>query len=132
MNFDCASYRNNQSGFTFAEVLAAMLFLAILIPAVVEGISLANRAAVTAERQATALQLGEHKLNQLLLDDSALSSGSQGNFGTAYPLYSWKLDRSTWREDSMTQLTLRVAFTVQGRQREVSLTTLIDETATEE
>ncbi|MGA1235923.1 MAG: type IV pilus modification PilV family protein [Limisphaerales bacterium] len=132
MNFDCASSRNNQSGFTFAEVLAAMLFLAILIPAVVEGISLANRAAVTAERQSVALQLGEHKLNQLLLDENPLSSGSQGDFGNAYPLYSWKLDRSTWREDSMTQLTLRVAFTVQGRQREVSLTTLIDETATEE
>ena len=103
MHCACANRRSEQAAFTFAEVLAAMLFLAILVPAVVEGISLANRAAVIAERQSVALQLAEHRLNELMIDEAWLSAGTRGDFGLPYPLYRWELQKSTWREDTMTQ-----------------------------
>ena len=108
-------------GFTLAEVLAAMLFVAILIPAVVRGLTLANRAAVVAERSDTAVHLAEKRLNELLLNDEWVSAGTSGDFGEAYPLYRWELLRGTWREDDMNELTLRVLFPVQGRDYDVVL-----------
>lgn len=42
-------YRASQA-FTFVEVFAAMLFLAILIPAIVQGLKVATRASEDAER----------------------------------------------------------------------------------
>lgn len=127
MQIACACRGAKRAGFTFAEVLAAMLFLAILVPAVVQGLSLANRAAVLAERNAAAVQLAERQLNELLLNDAWASSAMRGNFGEAWPLYRWELERGTWPEDDMTQLTLRVLFNVQGAEHAVQLSTLVDD-----
>lgn len=127
MRFENANRGLSPRGFTFAEVLAAMLFMAILVPAVVEGLSLANRAAVLAERSDVAAQLAEKRLNEVLLDQEWVSSADRGDFGEAYPLYRWELVRGTWREDDMTELTIRVLFPVQGREHEVRLTTLVDD-----
>ena len=44
-------------GFTFIEVLAALLFLAILYPAIVGGLTISNRASVISERTAVAAEL---------------------------------------------------------------------------
>jgi hypothetical protein len=106
-----------------------MLFVAILIPAVVRGLTLANRAAVVAERSDTAVHLAEKRLNELLLNDEWVSAGTSGDFGEAYPLYRWELLRGTWREDDMNELTLRVLFPVQGRDYDVVLTTLVEDPA---
>lgn len=111
-------------GFSFAELLAAMLFLAILVPAVVEGLTLANRAAVRAERNHLALQLAEKRLQELLLDDQWRSAQTRGEFDRDWPGYRWELERGRWAQDDMTQLTLRVIFSVQGREHWVELTTL--------
>jgi len=48
--------RNHRSdfAFTFVEVLAAMVFMGILMPVVISALTLSNRAAVTAERSAMA------------------------------------------------------------------------------
>jgi len=114
-----------RGGFTFAELLAAMLFLAILIPVVVEGLTLANRAAVQAERNQLALQLAEKRLTELLLDDEWRSAQMRGDFERDWPGYRWELERGTWAQDDMTELRLRVIFTVQGREHWVELTTLV-------
>jgi len=127
MRFASGNRSIERRGFTFAEVLAAMLFLAILVPVVVEGLSLANRAAVLAERNNLAAQLAEKRLNELLLNDEWISSNASGDFGEAYFLYRWELVRGTWREDDMTELTVRIVFPVQGREHEVRLTTLVDD-----
>jgi hypothetical protein len=117
------------SGFTFAEVLAAMLFLAILVPVVVEGIALASRAAVVSERSGVALQLADRELNELIVNGTWSSANSRGTFGDEWPGFSWELTRGTWREDDMTELTLAVLFEVQGRPYTVRLSTLVDDSA---
>jgi Tfp pilus assembly protein PilV len=127
MQIGCECPFARRAGFTFAEVLVAMLFLAILVPAVVEGLSLGNRAAVLAERNTVAVQLGERQLNELLVNDTWVSSDVRGTFGEAWSQYRWELERGTWREDDMTQLTLRVLFNVQGVERAVTLSTLVDD-----
>jgi hypothetical protein len=119
----------SRSAFTFAEVLAAMVFLAILVPVVMEGLTLANRAAVVAERTAIAVQLGENRLNELLLDRLWVSAPARGDFGPNWSGYQYELIRGNWPVDRMTQLTVRVTFEVQGRQHEVRLDTLVDDSA---
>jgi len=121
--------RAAEGGFTLAELLAAMLFLAILVPAVVEGLSLGNRAAVAAERRSIALQLAERQLGSMLVDNAWSSANARGDFGTDWPGYRWELKRGSWAKDDMTELTLAVLFDVQGWEYSVQLTTLVDDSA---
>ena len=116
-------------GFTFVEVLAALLFLAILVPAVVSGLVLSNRLSVLSERNAAAEELAENKLNELLIDDAWEStSDTRGDFGTDWPGYRWEMEQEDWAGDAvntMTELTMQVFFNVQGHEHSVRLTTLV-------
>ncbi len=114
-------------GFTFGEVLAGMFLLAILVPVIVEGITLANRASVVAERTATAILLAENRLQELQLSSAWTVSEQRGDFGEEWPGYSWELIKQNWELDSMLELDLEVIFQVQGREHRVRLSTLVDE-----
>ena len=114
------------SGFTFAEVLAAMVFLAILVPAILEGISISSRASVLCERGATAAELAQNKLDELILDGTWASGDAGGDFGDDWPGYRWETTQSTWDKDAMTLLSVKVTFNVQGQERSVSLSTLVN------
>ena len=114
----------SRKGFTLIEVLAALLFLGILIPAVLRGISIASRASEAAERGNVAGQLAENQLEQVILDGTWSTGAGRGDFGADWPLYRWELTSSTWDQDTMTQLTMKVYFKVQGREQSVQLTTL--------
>lgn len=113
------------SGFTLLEVLAAMVFLGILVPVLLQALTLSNRASVTADRSAMAVQLAENKLEELLLNDQWRTLSPNGEFGDDWPGYRWSLERQPWQAGRMTELTLTVAFEVQGREREVRLSTLV-------
>ena len=56
------SSRDRQA-FTFVEVFAALVFLAILIPVIVDGLTIANKASVVSERSSIAGELAENKMN---------------------------------------------------------------------
>ena len=43
-----------QAGFTFAEILASMMFVAIVVPVALHGIALANKAEIAADRKVEA------------------------------------------------------------------------------
>jgi hypothetical protein len=134
-------------------VLAALIFLAILVPAVIEGLTIANRVSVVTERSAVAGELAENKLNELLVDgtstnppsssssvsspfsssasSSASSSsdsigGSGGDFGDEWPGYRWESTEEAWdQDDTMTELDVQVFFHVQGQEHSVTLSTLV-------
>jgi type II secretory pathway pseudopilin PulG len=114
-------------GFTFVEVLAAMVFLGILIPVVISALTVSNRAAVVAERSTIAMQLGENRLSELMLEDAWTTAESRGDFGQEWPGYRWELKRQDWQSGAMTELTLDVFFVVQGQEHEVRLSTLTNE-----
>ena len=121
--------RHARKAFTLVEVLAALAFLGILMPVVISALLISNRAAVLAERRVIAAQLGENELNELLLADAWRSAGSQGNFAD-WPGYRWQLQKNTWTSGTMTELTLDVFFTVQGREQSVQLSTIASTSAT--
>src|ERR1700690_495646 len=55
-----------ESAFTLAEVLAALLFLAIVIPAVVETLHVASLAGEVAARKGAAARVADRVLNESL------------------------------------------------------------------
>jgi len=116
--------------FTFVEILAALVFLAILLPAVLEGITLASRASVISERSALATELAQNKLGELTLNDQWATGETRGDFGEDWPGMRWEATQSTWEMDAMSVLTLEVFFQVQGQEKSVSLSTLVNPNTT--
>jgi Tfp pilus assembly protein PilV len=116
------------AGFTFVEVLAALLFLAIVVPTIVEALTIANRASVMSERHALAGEYAENKLNELILDDAwANAPTNSGDFGGGY---HWEMKTVSWTADTvnpMTELAVNVYYTVQGHEYNVHLTTLVSQ-----
>ena len=103
-----------------------MLFMAIVIPVTIEGLSVANRAGMVAERRRVAAQLADNMLTELLVTGQWSTGGQAGNFGEDHPGFRWELKTENWTEESMRLLTLRVWFKVQEKDYEVHLSTLVD------
>ncbi len=114
-------------GFTFAELLAAMLFAAIVIPVAIQGITLANRAGVIADRTRTATQLGNRLLTEMVETGEWQYADQSGNFGDYWPNYQWFLNNEGWIEDTMRVVTVIVRFTVQEREYFIQLSALVEE-----
>jgi len=127
-----------EGSFTFVEVFAAMVFLAILVPAIVQGLSIANQASVVTERTSVAGELAENKLNELLLSSTgttASAASNKGDFGTDWPGYRWESSQATWTGDTVntvTELDVDVYFPVQGKERSVRLSTITSGTNQEQ
>jgi type II secretory pathway pseudopilin PulG len=120
------------AAFTLVEVLAAMMFLAIAVPAILTAYSASGRNAEAAERSVLAGELAEKQLSEIIMQERAAAtnggstSQSSGDFGTEYPGVRWELAQETWANDaSLTQYTMRVFFPVRGSERSVELTTLL-------
>src|SRR6266436_2676461 len=62
-----SSRRRLQAGFTLAEVLAALLFMAIVIPVAVQGLRIASRAGSVSERKRDAARVAERILNESIV-----------------------------------------------------------------
>ena len=115
------------AGFTLVEVLAAMLFMAIVLPAICQAMATAIRASAVAERSREAAQLADRVLNESVVTGDWEQGDQSGDFAPDHPGYSWKLTTTGWTEDTMTMVTVKVTFTVQGRESSVSLSTLVPE-----
>ncbi len=128
----------SRAGFTLVEVLAALLFLAIAIPAILGAIGASSRAGEAAERTAIAAQLAENQLSQVIIDQSNTTggnsggnSGDRGDFGTDYPGYRWEMKQEPWTTAAdLTQYTVQVFFAVKGVERHVEISTLVGLPAT--
>ena len=162
--------REPTGGFTFVEVLAALIFLAVVVPAIVTALTLSNKASEVTERGAAAGELAENKLNEMLTAD-AWQNGSTmaGDCGADWPGYRWEMMQSPWTGGSvtsagtgsagtsggssgtdsglstggtgsgtttsnvgnttLTELKVNVFFKVQGVERSVSLSTVVNSLA---
>jgi Tfp pilus assembly protein PilV len=127
-------YHCRAGGFTFVEVLAAMLFLALVVPVIVSALAISNRTSLLAERGAIAAEMAENKLNEMLIGNLWQSAPStRGDFGADLTGYRWEISTADWTGDTtnrLTELGADVYYTVQGREYKVHLSTLVDPTAT--
>ncbi len=118
--------RPGGGGFTLAEVLAALLFMAIVVPVVLHGMSVASRAGVLGQRKAAAMRVGERVLNDLAITGEWNQGATGGNITEGDTTYAWTMQSATWPSDAMTQVSVQVTFTVQGNDYSVSISTLFD------
>jgi hypothetical protein len=118
------------SAFTLAEVMAAMLFLAVVVPVAVEVLHISTLAGEVAVRKGVAARIADRILNEnLVATDPGI--GTQSGQVTENGLkFDWTLTRQSWTEDSaMDQVTSEVKFTAQGKEYSVKLDTLVQSQA---
>ena len=117
-----------RAAFTLAEVLAAMVFIAIVIPVAVEGLRIASLAGEVAQRKMVAARLGNTLLNELKVTGQLANSSQHGVLRDHGMEYDWSVRSAPWTVDAlsqMTEATVRVNFLAQGHDYEVDLSTLI-------
>ncbi len=114
------------SGFTFVELLATIVLISIVMPVVMRTIGLCTQVAGQSRRQVEAVCLAKTKLTELTAAQDWQNGSNRGDFGTDWPGYEWTMTLANWAEDtSVRQLDLTVSWRSVGRQRKVTLSTLV-------
>ena len=117
--------RRGGTAFTVIEVLATLTLAAIVLPPVVRGVVLSLATADHARGQSEAASLAQSKLAELVatgqLDDAEL----EGDFGEDGPDYRWSAELSDWEDTRLVELAVHVTWTRRGKQRDVTLSTLV-------
>jgi type II secretory pathway pseudopilin PulG len=112
------------SAFTLAEVLAALLFLAIVIPAAVEALHVASLAGAVAARKGAAARVADRILNESLVMTNWNSGTQNGTVTEGTQEFRWTLTSQNWPQDMMQWVTAEVTFSAQGHDYSVKLSTL--------
>ena len=123
--------RKRISGFTLVEVLAALVFMAIVIPVAVKALQIANRAGELSYRKAAAARVAERVLNENLIMNSVQSLSQNGVAQEGELQYRWTIRSQPWTQDAMLLVTVEVLFPVQGRDFDVHLSTLMSNAASQ-
>jgi len=135
MKLATANRTRNRAAFTLAEVLAAMLFLAIVIPVAVEALHVSSLAGEVAVRKGAAARIADRILNESLVTTNWTGSAQSGAVSEGAIDFRWILSAQNWPQAqnpaislnstiSMEMLTAQVTFQAQGRDYTVKLSTL--------
>src|SRR4249920_889279 len=93
--------KSRRAAFTLAEALAALAFLAILIPVVVRGLQVANRAGQFADRKAAASRVADHVLNELVVTGQWKQSASRGTVEEGTQTFRWQSQNQGWDKEAL-------------------------------
>jgi hypothetical protein len=122
--------KHNNQAFTLAEVLAALVFLAILIPVALEGLNIASRAGEAAARKSEAGLVAESLLNNTVVTTNWNQTVQSGVVKQGLREFHYTIRNDPWTQDpaasTMRQLTAEVSYSVQGVPHSVRMSTLID------
>ena len=118
--------RKGAAGFTLAEVLAAMLLLALVIPTAIEGLHIASNAGMAAAGKTEAARVAEQVLNESLVMANWNQSNQGGTIVSDGREFHWSLHHEPWTEGGMQLLTAEVAFAAQNRSCLVRVSTLVN------
>ena len=119
-----AARRGALPAFTLAEVLAAMLFLAIVVPTAIEALHVASLGGEVAVRKTAAARVADRILNESLVTTNWGGGQQTGSTTEGITDFKWTLTSKTWSEDSMQLLTAEVTYSAQGKDYSVKMSTL--------
>jgi type II secretory pathway pseudopilin PulG len=122
---NCSRRHKQTGGFTLAEVLAAMLFLAIVIPVAVGGLRIASHAGEVAARKTVAARIAERVLNEMIVTGQVQNSAAGGTVTEGAVDYRWALSVEPSGLDTLRLATVKVSFTAQDSDHDVNLSTLV-------
>ena len=123
----CAAKRT-RAAFTLAEVLAALVFMAIVIPGAVQGLRIANLAGQVSERKSVAARLAERVLNEMVVTRQWQTASQNRTIEEGVQKYECKTRLDPWNQGILRLMTVEVTFLVQGQEYDVRLSTLVDPT----
>jgi prepilin-type N-terminal cleavage/methylation domain-containing protein len=118
--------RRARAAFTLVEVLAALTLMAIVIPVAVDAMRLANLAGQVGQRKAVAGRIAERVLNESLVTGQLRGATQNGVVQEGAQQYQWAIRSEAWSQDAMSLVTVQVTYPVQGRDYQVGLSTLVD------
>jgi len=116
--------RKSEAAFTLAEMLAALLFLAIVIPTAIEALHVASLAGEVAARKSEAARVAGRVLNESLVTTNWSGGMQSGTITEGILDFRWKLTTQNWPQDSMQLLTAEVTYSAQGKDYSVQMSTL--------
>ena len=123
-----------EAGFTLAEVIAALLFMAIVIPVAMQGLHVATLAGETAERKIQAARVAERLLNECLITTNYSKPVLNATTREGSREFRWNSRIEPWSADTGQNaprlLTVEVLYPVQDLERSVRLSTLVAPPAT--
>ncbi|MBM4016949.1 MAG: type II secretion system protein [Planctomycetes bacterium] len=112
--------------FTLIEILATLVLVAIILPVAMSGISLALTVADESRRQTEAASLAQAKMAEIVACAQWNNASLAGDFGPEQPLYRWSAQVTDWQQAAnVRQLDVQVWWNLRGRDRSVTLTTLV-------
>lgn len=118
----------DRRAFTLVELLAAMAFMAIVVPVTMQALTIANRAGTAAQRKAVAARIADRVLNEYAATAGSVNSTQRGTVREGVWDYAWNIRLDNWREDNMRLVTVEVKYPLQGEDLSVSAATLISMT----
>ena len=112
-------------GFTLMEILAALVLIGVVLPAVMKGVSMASILASDSARKYEALNLAESKLAEVLLNKDWQEGSDSGEFESDNKDYTWTMEASDWTQADLKQVNVTVAWEQRGHPRQIYLSTLV-------
>jgi type II secretory pathway pseudopilin PulG len=113
-----------EPAFTLVEVLAALMFMAIVIPVAVGALRIAGLSGEVAARKAEAARVADRVLNEAIVTGTWNQSMQGGTITENGREFRWTLRSEARTEDAMQLVTAEVTFSAQGRDYSVHLSTL--------
>ena len=123
-----SAVKRRRSAFTLAEVLAALLLMAMVIPVAMQGLRVASTAGEVGQRKMVAARIGNKVLNEFKVTSQSQSIGQSGTAQDRGLNYRWTVKSEGWTGDTQSQMTVAtvtVSFAVQGKNYDVHLSTLM-------
>jgi type II secretion system protein I len=117
--------REKRRAFTLVELLAAMAFMAIVLPVVMQALAIANRAGQVAQRKAIAARVADRVLNEYVANGQQSRGLQRGTVAEGPYQFNWNISVENWREDNMRLVTADVKYAVQGKDYSVEMSTLV-------
>jgi type II secretory pathway component PulJ len=118
------------AAFTLAEVLAALVFMAIVIPVALEAMHIASRAGTVAARKGEAARVAQRLLAETLVTTNWSQAVQGGTLTEGQRQFAWTLHSDPWNQDPnqnvIRQLSVEVKFTAQNQDYSVRMSTLVD------
>jgi hypothetical protein len=116
--------------FTLAEVLAALVFMAIVVPVALWALGISSRVGEVAARRGEAALVAERILNESIVTtnwNQSVQSGIQRQGVREFP---WTVRNDPWTQDpnatTMRLVSVEVKYQVQGQEHAFTLSTLAD------
>jgi type II secretion system protein I len=124
----CGARSPHRRGFTLIEVLATLLLMAIVLPAVMQGVSIALASASNARQRTEAAAVAQTEMANLLATGQWSGGVLAGDTASNGATYHWQASVEAWPDDTtsvgLQQLDMVVTWTGRSGKRSITLSTL--------